>query len=348
MNTRKNKHIHFASFIIISFISLGISGSYQKQENHKNSKNGGCLIDHHKKNNQDPERNTLEKLEKIVTKSIIEITRGGHLQGSGVIICQTNTALFMLTSIHVIGIKPSPKIDFGDGQSKPGDPYIITTYEKQTFEIGHKNYKQNVYEFPGNTDLVVLKVDFPNSSNYSHKVARLTNWIQEDMDTYILGYLPCTNLLKENNKPIQFSQGKLEKKLSKPEISEPGLTGYDIKYSNNTIRGMSGSPIFDANGRVLGIHAATKKEKDIFDAENCQKMPENSRNEFGNNWGISIKKFAQIQSSHLRTVLPTLSNNLVIDSSPLENISQESRKPSPSNSPLCPPFIEVGETDCLE
>lgn len=302
----------------------------------------------YQKKNQ-PEIKTPEQIRKMAKKSITSITRGEDLQGSGVIICQTNSALFILTSIHVIGIKPSPKIDLGDGQSKPGDPYIITTYDGQKFEIRHNNYKQDVYEFPRNTDLVVLKVDFPNSLNYSDRVARLTNQVQEDMDIYVLGYLPCSNLLKDiNDQPIQFSKGRLEIKLSKPQMSQQGLTGYDIKYSNNTIRGMSGSPVFDASGRILAIHAATKKDKKRFDSETCQKMPENPKDEFGDNWGVSIKKFDQIQNSHLRDVLPTLSKELNIDKLPLPVISQESREQSPSRSSPCPPFIGVGETDCLE
>ncbi|MGK7895945.1 MAG: serine protease [Xenococcus sp. (in: cyanobacteria)] len=298
--------------------------------------------------NQKPNIKNPENIREIAKKSIVFITLGSRLKGSGVIICQTTTALFILTSIHVIGIEPSPKVDLGDGKSPPppGDPYFIYTYDRQKFEVTHDNYKQDLYEFSGATDLVILKLDNSNSLNDSDRVARLTNQVQKDMVVYVMGYLPCVSLLNDiTDETIQFSEGKVLSVEFKPETSEQGLKGYDIKHSSNTVQGMSGSPMFDESGRVLGIHAATEKYNKKFDAENCHKMPEESdRDNFGDNWGISIKKFAQIQDSRLRYILRPQSilskEKFFVDKLPLSGREKES--------PPCPPFIGVDETDCLE
>jgi serine protease Do len=39
--------------------------------------------------------------------------------------------------------------------------------------------------------------------------------------------------------------------------------GYELTYSNPTAPGMSGGPVFDANGRVIGIHGRAAGDQEV-------------------------------------------------------------------------------------
>jgi S1-C subfamily serine protease len=78
--------------------------------------------------------------------------------------------------------------------------------------------------------------------------------------------------------------GKIDSNLKKSE------NGYSIFYTDQTRPGMSGGPVFDVNGRVVGVHGrGPKKKEKLIGDENCS-IPFNNglESEDINNQGIMI------------------------------------------------------------
>ena len=273
------------------------------------------------------------RIRKIAEKSTVFISIGGQVVGSGVLIGQNNNTLYVLTASHVIGIKPG----------RAEDPYKITTHDGEQFKIGYENYEQTVKLMPNSTDLAILVLNLKIQLSNQGRVAKLASFVAPNMPIYIFGYLPCSPLVKGlKSQQNQLSKGNILKVESSPKFdSETQLRGYDIYYNNNTVQGMSGSPVFDTDGRVVAIHAKAEKSK-LYDSENCESLPSEPRPDFGDNWGISIKTFANLKSD-----LPSsLRSKLVINSSPSSS-DTETQPFVPVPSPSCPPFIGEGY-ECTE
>ncbi|MCC5634036.1 serine protease [Nostoc sphaeroides CHAB 2801] len=284
-----------------------------------------------------------EKAEKVT----VFISRGGQQLGSGVIIGQNGKTVYVLTASHVIGIRPG-KVDTGNGTLETENPYEVTTNNGQKFKVGYSNYKIIVNPFSNNIDLAILKLDTSSKNIYKDEVAKLTSSLKKNMPVYIFGYLPCSPSAKVNKgKQDQFSNGKIFPVTSSSQFdSSDKLGGYDVNYNNNTIQGMSGSPVFDAAGRVVAIHAKTDKKK-TYNSEVCLPLPSEPTPDYGDNSGISIKTFANLKSDWP----DGLQSILEIDSSPVEEVKPDEPTPSPNPTQTtrreenCPPFIQPGE-DC--
>jgi hypothetical protein len=283
---------------------------------------------------------TVDRIKKVAQKSTVVITLGGKIVGSGVIIGRDNNTLYILTVRHVIGIAP--------GEIE--DPYKINTSGGEEFEVDYKTYDRVVSFLPNNTDLAVITVRSERSPN-EDDVAKLTNSITQNMPIYVFSYLPCdpssNNIAKY---PTQISNGEVLKIRSRSIGIDPetNLQGYDTYYNNNTVAGMSGSPVFDINGRVIAIHAKTDNDRKMYNSEKCENLPLEPGNDLGQNWGISIKLLNDLKSG-----LPSsLLSKLEIDERPslIKNNSKDNKTASPvqiSPSP-CPPFIAPGDTCTTE
>lgn len=157
----------------------------------------------------------------------------GENSGSGIIIDRQNDTYQVLTNDHVLL--------FG----KQNNAYKIKTSDGKI----HIAKKVNNYNFQNN-DLGILKFTTPNH----YQVAELSNVTFPSIDEVVYGagfiYNSGNNL---ENETLTFTSGKINL------ISDLSFRGgYQIGYSNDIKKGMSGGPLLNSKGQIIGINGRHK------------------------------------------------------------------------------------------
>ncbi|MEG4107773.1 tetratricopeptide repeat protein [Microcoleus sp. S13_C5] len=147
--------------------------------------------------------------------------------GSGIIIKRNGNTYTVITARHV----------FKDAQAK----YEIVTPDDKRYLLNYSSVKK----LP-NIDLAV--VEFTSSQTYS--VAKIGNsdLATEGKAAYVAGFPKTSAAI--NRSIYNFTDGRITANASKPINDD----GYALVYSNNTLPGMSGGPVLNENGEVVGIH----------------------------------------------------------------------------------------------
>lgn len=148
--------------------------------------------------------------------------------GSGVIISQTGNSYTVLTVNHVVADR---EVKYSVRTSNGKDYPVIAIATLQTTE--------------DEPDLAIVKFESPEE----YPVATLGNSEQAVIGSqiYVFGY-PSTGGLFGIEREPELSPGLVTSRpRSRPE-------GYTLRYQAVTWSGMSGGPVFDADGRVVGLH----------------------------------------------------------------------------------------------
>lgn len=157
---------------------------------------------------------------------------GGH--GSGFIISKSDKTYYVLTAKHVVNARTE---------------YKLVTSDKQAYQLDSGKIKP----LPG-VDLAVVEF----SSDKDYRVAKLANSdaISEGKPIFVSGWPRLTTVGQAAGGQLvrQFTDGRISGFLPKP------WNGYKIIYTNVTLAGMSGGPVLDAGGRVIGVHGLGDKE----------------------------------------------------------------------------------------
>ncbi|MBW4495277.1 MAG: tetratricopeptide repeat protein [Oscillatoria princeps RMCB-10] len=182
--------------------------------------------------------NTAEKI-----TVLIEWETGN---GSGVIVAKQGSTYYVLTAEHVVRNRTNFEVVAPDGKR-----YAVTVTES------------NVKTLPG-VDLAV--VQFASSEDYA--VATLANY---DLKTE-RGFIFTSGWPKVeagSQASWLLTPGIIFSKEEGAVLGKDSYSlqyGYELVYTNITAGGMSGGPVLDSRGRVIGIHGRAEGETPVDQA----------------------------------------------------------------------------------
>ncbi|NJM68364.1 MAG: serine protease [Acaryochloris sp. RU_4_1] len=145
--------------------------------------------------------------------------------GSGVIIKRNGTTYTVLTAAHVVAT---------------ADEYTVITDDDQKYLVN----PQTITKFSG-VDLAMLEF----TSNQPYTVVKIGNsqQLSEGSASYVAGFPSRSQALTDII--YNFTTGTITANASRPLKD-----GYALVYTNGTLPGMSGGPVLDGDGKLLGIH----------------------------------------------------------------------------------------------
>ncbi len=191
-----------------------------------------------------------------VAKSVTVLIQGSDT-GSGVLIRQDGSTYTILTARHVI--------------DAPGSYEAVTVTGKR-YPIN----TQTIQRLPG-LDLALLKFNSPEK--YGTAVLGNSSTLQEGLPVYVTGFPGQGSTI--NALTYNFTEGQLTALSSKPQTG-----GYSLVYTNKTLPGMSGGPVFDQEARLVGIHGAADGQTQTLEKLNARVFMKT-----GFNLGIPINTF---------------------------------------------------------
>lgn len=165
-------------------------------------------------------------LEQIAQTIVVRVE--GASKGSGVIIDRQNTTYTILTNAHVV---------------KKSGTYIIVTPDRKCYAVESQTVKQ-VPE----RDLAILR--FTSPIDYPIAKARNAKQLQIGQSVYVSGWARPVEPLY--SRVFIQTEGKLT------ELNSQLPQGYSLTYTNLVRVGMSGGPIIDRSGQLLGINGLVR------------------------------------------------------------------------------------------
>jgi V8-like Glu-specific endopeptidase len=224
----------------------------------------------------------LESKAREFTVKIITKTGNKSATGTGYIFRNDNDIYSVLTVGHNVKFNESgsemevPNPTEADNKSKEttSTEIRLITSDEKPYIIEAKNISQP----DESLDIAILK--FKSNISYSKASFGQENSESKGSSVYLIGYKGCAN--KEDD-DLELTVGK---------ITESPNNQNDIYYTNATVTGMSGSPVMNDKGEIVGIHAYSSKQKDTLESDikdRCVKI--NGNIYLGGNYGIPLRKF---------------------------------------------------------
>lgn len=173
--------------------------------------------------------------------------------GSGVIIARSGTTYYALTNLHVV-----EHTDLHGVRTADGEVHVVDPIDDPSAIVRFGTFQGSLaasYRSISGFDLAVVK--FESDRNYP--VAPITNQEPHQGETVFVSGWPNPEDQSTRRQRVS-SQGLVSVVVGTP--SPDG--GYSILYSNSTRRGMSGGPVFNINGEVVGIHGRGRKQGDVY------------------------------------------------------------------------------------
>jgi Trypsin-like peptidase domain/TPR repeat/Tetratricopeptide repeat len=159
-----------------------------------------------------------------VAKSIT-VQIDGPTHGSGVIVKRDGSTYTVLTTAHVVKATGRYTVAASDGNRASVDSSTIKPF--------------------AGIDLAILQ--FKSDRNYPVTEMGDSTKVVEGSLCYVSGFPSKTAAITESI--YNFTEGKIRANTPKPLAD-----GYALLYSNDTLPGMSGGPVLDEQGRLIGIH----------------------------------------------------------------------------------------------
>lgn len=197
-----------------------------------------------------------------IAKSVTVSIDSDRSVGSGVIIKKEENTYTVLTAAHVVRSRDRVyRVTTPDGKNYP----LVATSIKVTPDI----------------DLAVVK--FQSQTNYP--IAKLGNVqsVSEGSPVYVAGFPMATAAISQSI--YNFTEGKVTANANRPLSG-----GYALVYSNNTLPGMSGGPVFNEAGETIAVHG----RGDVQQATTTSDINSTVQIKTGFNLGIPANTFMQL------------------------------------------------------
>lgn len=210
---------------------------------------------------------TAREIAQIAIPTTVQINTNVVGGGSGAIIARSGNTYTVLTANHVV--------------KRPDLTYTIRIHTGKEYPVSRVQRLQQTEKDP---DLAL--VTFESSDEYP--IASLGNSDEAviGVNVYVSGY-PALEGRSGAERDYEFSPGIVTSRpTSRPQ-------GYTLRYNAVTVKGMSGSPVFDANGRLVGIHGRGESERSI------ESESEGIAIKTGFNSAIPINTFVALRSHGL-------------------------------------------------
>lgn len=247
-----------------------------------------------------------------------------NASGSGVIVQRQGQTYTVLTSWHVVAFS---------------DKHTIITPDGQRYTPVSRQLKQL-----GNTDLGITQF----RSNSFYKVATISNQPVKVGEPVFAAGFP---MYQELSLATTFDQGIRAFRFTSGEVSvlppKSLAQGYRLGYTNDIAVGMSGGPIFNASGALIGINGRVKNRDPDFGVyafeDGTEPSPQLLAQIVNSSWGIPISsylKFQHLPQFHQPLLLKrTTENDLPLTNPPVPLL----RKQEGTASPVLLPEKGVGE-----
>ncbi|MEB3886897.1 tetratricopeptide repeat-containing serine protease family protein [Lyngbya sp. CCY1209] len=180
---------------------------------------------------------TGEEIYQIAVPITVQINSQNNGGGTGVIVSQSGDTYTVVTNHHVVCQRGT----FVSNCNTNGT-YQIITHRGRTYTASF------VQAFQGNRnepDLAIVR--FRSSDSYPVATLGDSQQIIPGSEVYVYGFPSLLGRRGSEREP-EFTQGFV---TSRPQNRSGG---YAINYSALTWGGMSGGPVFDSEGRLIGIH----------------------------------------------------------------------------------------------
>tara|TARA_Y100001978_G_scaffold5700_1_gene4738 strand:+ start:342 stop:2030 length:1689 start_codon:yes stop_codon:yes gene_type:complete len=210
---------------------------------------------------QAEDKSEIANIAESITVQILGSTRG-----SGIIIAKENNLYRVLTNWHVV-----------KDEKESDNIGIVTPDGKEHL------WKNTSLKRIGNFDLAII--EFSSKKKYQVAILGESKGIQRGNSIYVAGFpLPSISF---PTSALRFVQGQV---IAKSSIEIP--LGYKLLYSNPTLTGMSGGPILNNRGEVVGIHGRAEQNDQV--SNQLGKLIAT-----GANQGIPIEKFIGFNKNQL-------------------------------------------------
>jgi tetratricopeptide (TPR) repeat protein len=171
---------------------------------------------------------TPQEVQKTAKNITVRVTTSNN-SGSGVIIAQKDNNYLILTNAHVV--RRATKIEIQAPDRRDVTSSVVAE----------------------GVDLTVVKFE----SNNKYPTAQLGEYSQNDDDFVFVGGFPDRVKINSPLWQWQLNPGLVndrEQGKFQTQTNQSFSNGYDLIYSNISYGGMSGGPVFDTAGNVIGIH----------------------------------------------------------------------------------------------
>jgi S1-C subfamily serine protease len=172
---------------------------------------------------------TKQDIYKVASETTVLIR--GKYSASGVIIAKEGKTYYVLTAKHAVNSK---------------EVYTVTTSDGKDYSVDYSQVKKLT-----TIDLAVV----PFASSQDYPIARLGNsdQVKQGDNVYVSGWPGTEEAITKRTHLV--TDGRVV------GLQKGDADGYELMYGNSTAPGMSGGPVLDSKGLVVGIHGRAAGNK---------------------------------------------------------------------------------------